>query len=302
MDLLLVKLVFTLRMAADGFEPQRLFQLKKPFEESFRNTVCRGRGDCETCTIRDGCPCQAVFGQELARDPEVVKRHQKPPLPFAFQFDTLPARLGRGEEFELGLVLVGRAAGFVKEFCTATEQLFGTGGRGVFPAAAVVGIESAGCTGFRSPIRTEKALHDPAGLCTISLDDLLSLNTLASDRISLRLLTPLRNLSDGRAVTLFSFSSFIRPLLRRISSLSRYYYGDSLPLDYKRLAVLSESVEIGAGDFRWQERSKGQPEGIVGQGGLNGQLADFHPALLLGEYLNCGKGAAYGFGRYQIIR
>lgn len=302
MDLLLVKLVFTLRLAADGFEPRFLYQLKKPFEEIFRNTVCRGRGNCETCSIRGGCPCLVVFGQELARDPAVVRLHQKPPLPFAFQFDTIPARLRRGEEFELGLVLVGRAAGLVEEFCTATERLFGAGGRGVFPAAAVVGIETSGCAGFRSTIRREEGVHDPTGLCTISLEDLLSLNTLASGCISLRLLTPLRNLREGKAVKVFSFSSFIRPLLRRISSLSRYYYGDSLTLDYKRLSVLSESIEIGAGDFHWQERSKGHPEGIVGQGTLQGQLAGFHPALLLGEYLNCGKGAAYGLGRYQIIR
>lgn len=302
MDLLLVKLVFTVRLTADSLEPRLLFQLKKPFEELFRNTVCRGRGHCEPCPSRDGCPYQAVFGQELARDPEIVRRHQKPPLPFAFQFDTLPAPLRRGEEFELGLVLVGRAAGLVEEFCTATEQLFRAGDQGIFPSAVVVRVESSGCTGFRTSIRTEKGVHDPTGLCTISLEDLVSLNTLASDRVSLRLLTPLRNLCEGKAVTAFSFSTFIRPLLRRISSLSRYYYGDSLTLDYKRLAVLSESIEVSAGDFHWQERSKGHPEGIVGQGTLLGQLADFHPALLLGEYLNCGKGAAYGLGRFEIIR
>jgi len=302
MDFLLVKIVFTLRLESELLEPSLLFHLKKPFEESFRKAVCQQRGSCGTCRCRDGCPFHAVFGQELAHDPVVVRRHQKPPLPFAFQLPFLPVPLSRGNEFQLGLVLVGRVAGLSEEFSAATEQLFKSGDHGSFPSASVVRVESTGCSGFRTLIRTGQGGHDPAGLCTISLDDLLTMNTLVRERISLRILAPLRNLSEGRPVKVFSFSTFIRPLLRRISSLSRYYYGNSLDMDYKRLAVLSESIETTEGDFHWLERSKGSPEGIMGRGTLSGPLTDFHPALILGEYLNCGKGAAYGLGRYEIIR
>lgn len=302
MDLLLVKLIFTLRVESAFFEPNQLFHLKKIFEEAFRCNVCRGSGACQSCRFREGCPFHAVFGQQLSDDPVVVRRHQKPPLPFAFHTPLLPARLSKGGEFELGLVMVGSASGFYLEFCQAIERVFRPGDSGTLPAATVVRTESAGCSGFRSLLCEEQGAHDPAGLCIISLDDLLAMNILLSDRIAIRILTPLRNICEGRAVTRFSFSSFLRPLLRRISSLSRYYYGNSLAMDYKRLAAMSESVEIKDGRFRWIERSKDCPEGLVGEGTLCGPLADFHPALLLGEYLNCGKGAAYGMGRYEIVR
>lgn len=301
MDFLLVKLILTLRLESGSLEPHLLHCLKKPFEESFRKIACLGRGNCDCCRDELSCPYRDLFGQELARDPEVIRRHQKPPLPFAFHLPVLAAPLKRGDEFELGLVLAGRATGFVEEFCKAMELLFTSASPGNMPAAALIRVESAGCSGFRSLVFREKGAHDPTGLCTISLDDLLAMNTLAADRISLRILTPLRNLHEGRVVTAFSFSSFIRPLLRRISSLSRYYYGNSLTMDYKRLAAQSESIEIREGNFHWVQRTNESPEGIMGSGTLHGPLTDFHPALLLGEYLHCGKGAAYGLGRFEIL-
>jgi hypothetical protein len=302
MDLLLVKLIFTLRLESELHDPQALLLLNKPFEEAFRKSACRYVGRCDQCTCRDVCTYHAVFAQELAADPSVVKRYQKPPLPFAFQIPLPAPHSKRGDEFELGLVLVGRTAGLVKIFREAVVRLFRPDKPGAVPSASIVRVESAGCSGFRSLLATGEGIPSPAGLVTISLDDLIAMNTLPSDRVGIRIHTPLRTLSDGKPVTEFSFSSFIRPLLRRISSLSYYYYGSILDMDYKRLTGISGSIETHKCDFRWVNRHKGSPCGIVGTGTLVGDLTDFHPALLLGEYLQCGKGAAFGMGRYELVR
>ena len=302
MDLLLVKLIFTIRLESGLCDPRALFPLKNPFEEAFRTTACSYPGRCDVCTLRDGCTYRSVFAQELSADPAVVKRYQKPPLPFAFQVPLPSHPLTTGDEFELGLVLVGRAAGLVEDFRKAVARLFRPDKSGAIPTASIVRVESVGCSGFRSLLATGEGSPSPAGLATISFDDLIAMNTLPSDRIGIRLLTPLCTLSDGKQVTEFSFSSFIRPLLRRISSLSYYYYGSILDLDYKRLTGISGSIETLESDFCWVERQKGSPCGILGTGTLVGDLTDFHPALLLGEYLQCGKGAAFGMGRYELIR
>jgi len=302
MDLLLVKLIFTMRLDSGLRDPHALFHLKNPFEEAFRKNACLYLGRCDRCSFRDGCTYRSVFAQELSADPSVVKRHQKPPLPFAFQIPLPSHPLTKGDEFELGLVLVGRAAGLVDDFREAVALLFRPDKPGAIPTASIVRVESVGCSGFLSLLATGEGSPSPAGLATISLDDLIAMNTLPSDRIGIRLLTPLCTLSDGKPVTEFSFSSFIRPLLRRISSLSYYYYGSILDLDYKRLTGISGSIETLKSDFHWVERHKGSPCGIVGTGTLVGDLADFHPVLLLGEYLQCGKGAAFGMGRYELIR
>jgi hypothetical protein len=118
----------------------------------------------------------------------------------------------------------------------------------------------------------------------------------------LRIFTPLRIARDGSILQSFSFSPFIRTLLRRVSSLAYYYYGSILDIDYKRLSALSGTVSITEDSFRWEEWRKGRLCGIVGSGVLCGDLTDFHPVLLLGEYLQCGKDAAFGLGSYELER
>lgn len=169
--------------------------------------------------------------------------------------------------------------------------------------AVVVAVESAGCAGFRNVIRLDERVDASVpGLATISLEDLVVMNTLPHDRLRLRIHTPMCILSEGKPVRDFSFSTFMMPLLRRISSLARYYYGSALDLDFRRLASLSEAVVVTEQDFHWVDRESGAPGGILGSGVLVGDLAAFHPALMLGEYLNCGKGSAFGSGRYEILR
>jgi hypothetical protein len=302
MDILLVKLIFTLRLESDLHDPRILFSLKHPFEEAFRETACRGETRCDRCSFQNGCSYHAVFAQALATDPMLVKRYQKPPLPFAFQISFHAPPASKDDELELGLVLVGRVAGLVGEFQKAVARLFRPDKPGAIPTASIVRVESLACSGYRSFLSAGGGSLSPAGLATISLDDLNAMNTLPSDRIGIRICTPLHNHSNGKPVAEFSFSTFIRPLFRRISSLSYYYYGSILDMDFKRLARISDTIETLESDFHWVELQRGCSSGIVGSGILAGELADFHPALLLGEYLQCGKGAAFGMGRYELVR
>jgi CRISPR/Cas system endoribonuclease Cas6 (RAMP superfamily) len=126
------------------------------------------------------------------------------------------------------------------------------------------------------------------------------MNTLGPQRIPIRIVTPLRIAREGDILREYSFSPFIRTLLRRISSLAYYYYGSILEMDFKRLSVQSESIAVTESCFHWEEWRKGRLCGIIGTGVLSGELTDFHPILLLGEYLNCGKDAAFGLGRYEL--
>ena len=41
--------------------------------------------------------------------------------------------------------------------------------------------------------------------------------------------------------------------------------------------------------------------GFVGGMRFEGDLAEFNPFLVLGEYLHIGKGTVYGLGKYEIL-
>src|SRR3990170_7419579 len=90
-------------------------------------------------------------------------------------------------------------------------------------------------------------------IATISARDLMEMNTLNSGRIKLSIISPMRILQDGRPLHDFSFSAFVRSLLRRISSLAYYYYGNGLEVDFKWLSTASASVEIAENDFHWTD-------------------------------------------------
>jgi hypothetical protein len=301
-DLLFTKLVFTLRLESESRDPYALFSLKGCFREAFRETVCHSHGECSRCSEQRECPFHVVFGQDLSSDSAALKRHQKPPLPFLFHIPLLPGNRCAERELELGLVIIGIAMNYLPEFCSAMMSLFSVRPRKDFPLAEIVRVESEGCSGFRSLIVLERGTASPDGLSTISAADLIALNTLSSDQIGLRVITPLRIHQEGHFLRSFSFSPFVRSLLRRVSSLAYYYYGSALEMDFSRLARISETISVHGSDMQWVTWKRGPLEGVVGSGILCGDLTDFHPALLLGEYLSCGKGAAFGLGRYELFR
>jgi CRISPR/Cas system endoribonuclease Cas6 (RAMP superfamily) len=42
--------------------------------------------------------------------------------------------------------------------------------------------------------------------------------------------------------------------------------------------------------------------GAVGDWRLSGELAPFHPALFMGQWLGVGKETVFGLGRYRLLR
>jgi len=301
MDLLFAKLIVTLRADAEIGDPYTLFSLKSDFDQSFRKATCHADGRCESCRSTSGCTYHATFARELTSDPAALKRHQKPSLPFVFQPPVLPVSCVKGTEVELGLVLFGSATHYLAVYWEALQYLFRHGSSAASQSFSPVKLESAGCSGFRTELADAAGPFKSDLLTTISGDDLAALNTLDPQRILLRFETHLRIARDGGFLRKFSFSPFIRTLLRRLSSLA-YYYGSMLELDFKRLSAQSEAIEVVENCFHWEEWEKGSQFGLIGTGVLSGDLSDFHPVLLLGEYLNCGKDAPFGLGRYVLAR
>ena len=297
MDLLFTRLDFFPRLQPGQQIHHLLERLRRDFRENFRAIACRQTGECEHCPDTLDCPYRIIFGQILATDPAAVRRHQKPPLPFVFEPRQNLGHLKNANSVQLGLVLVGSATNHVPEFCAALMNIIRS-----FPDCDLIGIDSVGCSGFTNPVLNGDGTLALDRLATMSAEDILAVSTLPPDQISLDFITPLCILQGGGALREFNFSSFITTLMRRVSSLAYYYGGSALELDYKRLSGLSKEVRIVESAIRYTDRADCRKEGLVGSCTVTGNLFEFHPVLLLGEYLHCGKGAAYGMGRYQIVR
>jgi hypothetical protein len=304
MDFVFTKLIFTVRLDRDVADSRALFGIKNSFKKTFREVACTTDFSCEQCPVADSCSFFLTFSQHISEDPSVVKRHQKPSLPFVFHLPVLAAPPNRGREVEIGLVLAGSAINHVKDYLAAVSLLFSPDNTDWEVKGRVVDVESVTCADYRNSIMEKSGKMSENAISTISARDLEEMATLDPIRIRLEITTPVRLIQDGKMVHDFSFSSFVRPLMRRISSLAHYYYGNGLEYDYKMLSSASLSVALKENDFHWCEwggaRHGERLSGIVGCGVFEGPLADFHNLLLLGEYFNVGKGAPFGLGGYRL--
>jgi hypothetical protein len=289
MELHYVKLFFTFTLKSDVADPYLLFGCRPGFDAAFRRAVSCRRGHCAGCSSAAGCPYPANFGQALANDPEGLRRHQKPPLPFVFQFPLIPSIPNSGTTLECALTLFGSAVQDAPHFIAAVRLLLD----GVPATALKVEAESPG--GERA---TVAAVDQPALPLLSGLDPTGS-GPLSPHRVTLAFLSPVKLMQDGRLLKQVSFSPLARALMRRISSLAYYYEGAEPPLDYRWLSQRSEEVHVASTTCRLISWG-GRPAGVMGSIAFEGDLEPFHLLLQLGAATHVGKGASFGFGAYRL--
>lgn len=295
-----------LRLEANTNDPYLLYRVRDGFQGAFRRVVGCDDGECSGCGRNEECPYRIVFGQQLSSDPAAVKRHQKPPLPFAFAFPLFPGAPNAGIVFDIRLTLVGNATRFVSEFVAAVKLLFARKAEQDELVAGIERIESLGYHDEATLIYEGRGSTEIADSLTLLSTDGLCDSRLLNNNGMMRLcfVTPLKIMQEGRTLRDFSYSVFMRTLIRRVSSLMSYYCDESVSADFRWLASLCDSVALLDSSIVWVGwgggKQGGKLSGLTGEAVLAGVPEEFISFLLLGELLNVGKGAAFGLGRFTL--
>jgi hypothetical protein len=294
----LIRLTITIVLETPVSDPYGLFALKHLFPSAFRPAVGCSHPECRGCSRQDSCPYWANFAQSLSSDPEMVKRHQKPPLPFVWDIPPLPTQLGKGGTILLGLTLAGAAIEHLKSFLNAFALAF-SGEFGVrFPKGRIARISIADYDGNETPFDpVSPDVYPPLILLESRLAGDIPLPS--QELLGVNILTPLRILQEGRPLRKISFSAFSRALCRRVSAISACYGGGEIDADYRWLAEEGRLVATVRDETEWVDWGSGR-SGLLGRLVFKGPVEQFCLFLRLGEYLHLGKGAAYGLGRFAI--
>lgn len=299
MDLNLVQLVFEVEADDAKTMTAGLHRAVRRFDLLFRQSCCRyGARPCLGCKDQAACPYWAVFAQELSTDPEIVRRHQKPPLPFAFKIRHISAN---NSCLDVSLVVVGSAINHVSVFCNALQRLIESCSDhclGTLPTTT--GIY---CLDYqRVRHKLDSMPHDTQNLVVLSSLEILK-NTSEDGNVRLVLESPLRLLSAGSIVHAFDFDVFMRAQLRRCSSLFAYYGDGELEVDYvaisqnaKKVVCSKDGISYSLPD--WSNRAN--QAGLLGISEFKGLAKGMLPLLALGSCFNSGKGASFGSGVYRI--
>lgn len=300
MEFNLLRLIFTLRLDTEQYEPYGLYGIKRVFPEAFRKTISCSLSECSNCPQMFTCPYWEIFSQALSNDPVVLKRHQKPPLPFVFDIPEVPVPARRGTKLQLNLTIVGSAIYHVNNFVEAVRLVFLSAGRDSLPRAAIIDISMADYSGNQLRYTADTGNSDMIGqMSLLAAADIADNPLISPDMLNIDILTPIQLMHDKRPLRQLSFSSLCRGLFRRISALTATYEGSELAADYRWLAEQSRTVITVVDESYWVEWGRGRG-GLIGRVEFTGAIEQFRLFLRLGEYLHVGKGAAYGMGQYTI--
>lgn len=306
----LVNLVITVRTADAAHFRSCLPLLGKEYAAACRSLSCHWpERVCETCSRHEGCAWYLVFGQKLSSDPSALKRHQKPPLPFAFTFPEVEPLSGMHRDFECGLVVIGQAISQLNMLLKGFAELLS--GRSFPVPAEIIRIESRDYQGS-VPCAAEDQRNVrpgdlvpanlvPANLVIASTEGLLESRSWIGSNLHLRLLSPLRMLEDGVVASRFEFSRFARSVMRRVSSMAYYYGENEFDCDFKELSRLVKDVVCTDYHFSTADAKNRKLTGIIGSGTFSGEFSLLMPFLVIGSYIHTGKGSSFGMGAYELI-
>jgi hypothetical protein len=300
--------------------------LRGGFGHAFRRLCCVPQcKDAKTCPLATSCPYKAVFEPSPPPDADRLSKNQDIPRPFVFRAPlTLQTRFEPGQRFEFGLVLIGHALDFLPYFVLSFREL----------AADSLGLNRARCSLER--VEQVKAFSNGSGLPDCESDVIYTADdqlfraaevasadewimgrfhnvsdferTGASQRLTIRFLTPTFLRADGEVIHRPEFHHVFKRLRDRINALSTFFGDGPLDVDFPELGRRAETVRTIVCDMKWIERfrtssktrQRHELSGFVGEATYEGYLTEFLPWLVLAELVHVGKHTAWGNGRYQL--
>lgn len=289
--------------------------LRGAFGTSLRKLVCAVDRSisCDSCILKDRCAYTLIFnpiGINPAKRLQNVPRGYvlKPPLEKETEYSSSTPLM-----FEM--VLIGDRINYFPYVIVTIIELgkVGTGlNRGRFTMSDIGIIKNGVSESIYDPeSNTVKNIHK-----IITGSELLECTgKIDRHRITLNFLTPTRikynpTGEKGRSevVRVPEFHHIIRRLRDRINALSVTYCGSPISVDFKGTAERAMAVKTREVNLRWVEvkrKSKTQPiqhdqSGFMGRITYEGDLREFLPLLVLGEYVHVGEDAVFGNGWYRI--
>jgi len=272
--------------------------LGSQFASACRSTVCDALfQDCGCCKERQQCEWHYVFSQSYSNDALVLKRYQKPALPFAFSFPWFSEGISGDPagEVDFRLTVLGRAVASLEMLLSGFELMADSA---VFAGCRVASIGSRDLQGDVKPLYQEKTGLRQGGLTVLSSCWIFDNCGYDGSSLEVFLQSPLKLVSEGKPAYDFNFAHFARSVMRRVSSLAYYYCDYEFDVDYVELSQKLSDVVCTRDSYLFSNHSK--LSGVTGSGAFEGEFDGILPFLRLGSYFNIGKMSAFGMGNYSI--
>jgi hypothetical protein len=290
--------------------------LRGAFGSTFKRLVCPSPHECrETCRLKAVCPYGQIFEPSPPPGTDRLSLNQDIPRPFVFRPPNGHEATGRpGHSLPFDVILIGKALDYFPYFLVTFRELGHQGiglGRGRYRIARVSLLNANG-NAVAEVYSGNDTLVRPSPLRIMYKDcGRLAAERIThhSSRVTLRFLTPTLLKAHGTIVTRPDFHHVIKRLRDRINALAHFYCDDTLAVEFKAFGERAEAVRTVDCCVRWEDRDRRSWKtglthdmgGFVGEVTYEGDLEEFLPLLILGQYTHVGKYAVWGNGWYEIV-
>ena len=264
--------------------------------------------NCMKCYLAQTCPYASIYESPLPPDAERMRLYPQTPHPLriaVYPWDR-PV-LNAGDDFEVNIVLFGKATAFLLLVLLAVESGFQEGiGRkhgGERGKAEILSIKDR----IADTERSWGNLRDKyvSFISSVPVGTLMRRGIAGQTTIHVK--TPLKIITGGKVNFNPGVRDLTSTLLRRLGNLSYFYSGKELSLDYNTILARAESVPSN-NHFRRARavRYSARQSKTIGMGGVIGEMKieDCPEGILalleIGEHIGIGKGTTMGLGDYSV--
>ena len=304
------KYTFTCRMDEESILPvYKGSTFRGVFGHALRHVACALKQQtCEDCLLVRRCIYPYVFETHLARSPREGENISSVPHPVILCPDTTKkTHFKPGDILSVSLLLFGEVNESLPYFVYAFQEMgkLGIGKRlhgrrGAFTLTEVTRENETVYSAETGRIGVPNTLPD------IFFDGPFE-KTAASAVLKIRVNfeTPMRIKFDKDIPRTLDFKTFVRQMLRRMSSLMNHYGKGEPPLDYKGMIERAGEVAIVANSLQWldwKRYSSRQDQkmfmgGFTGSVTYEGRLGEYLRLLDIASKIHVGKNTVFGLGK-----
>ncbi len=295
--------------------------IRGAFGATLKKLICINQSseDCAACSRKSTCPFQLIFKPVGLVD---QKRLKDVPRGFIINPPIDSETIYTPERpFVFDMILVGKLLNCIPWIVVPFNELgrYGIGkNRGRFKLNGIDLITDDAVIPLYNP---ENSLFTNYQQQITGEAILQKTERFTGNRIVLEFLTPTRirfnpsGIKGGSIVVKEpEFHHIIRRLITRVSALSSAYLDVQLDMDFRGIIERAMGVRVVDMDIRWEEAkriSRTQLDrsgrhaihiksGFTGKITFEGDIKEFLPLLVLGEYIHVGEDAVFGSGWYRI--
>jgi len=292
--------------------------LRGAFGTQLRRIVCHdGSARCWDCRVRLSCAYEKIFSPLVPPEADRLSKQRDLPRGFVLKPPLEGGDYGPDRPFAFRMILVGELIQWLPYIIVPFSEL---GRIGIGRDRTPFQLERIVSRGLNSD--NERQMYEAAEnlvrvgeMIRIGFEDMrYKAQSMDTGAVSITFLTPtiLRfNASGlpGRSSVLRvpEFHVLVKRLRDRVNRLATVYCGGELEVDHRAFGRRAEEVRTASVSGRWVERTRktrsGNQQdlgGFVGEVTFVGEIDEFLPLLLLGQYVHVGKNAPFGGGWYEV--